>query len=135
MGSKNKTLTGKAMPDKNSRILKPSELIWSLLIGFHLVFQGMALPLHLYVSHSHKEAGSSFRENPQFKADDSHEHEDCPICRLLNTLHTPLAGHPQNPSVFTPLHVKGVSFSFDILPAASPRQYPSRAPPISGFTA
>ena len=117
------------MPRKNNPILNPAELIWSLLIGFHLVFQGMALSLHLYVSHPHEETGPSAGENPHFKADDSHEHEDCIICRVLNTLHHSLAGNAQSPLVFIPFHSEDIFLSFDILTGASPRQYHPRAPP------
>ena len=116
------------MPRKNNPILNPAELIWSLLIGFNLLFQGMALSLHLYVSHSHEEADPSPREIPHFKADDSHEHEDCVICKVLNTLHHSLAGYVQNPLVFIPFHFEDIFLSFDILTGASSRHYRPRAP-------
>lgn len=116
-------------------IRKSVNLIWTFWAGFYLVFQGMALPLHLHFSHHHEEAHGHSTKTPEISHEAPHGHEDCIVCRVLNTLHTTLAGLSPNPCLFTPLQIRDILFYFAVLPGANPRQYPSRAPPpVPGFT-
>jgi len=92
-------------------IRKSVNLIWTFWAGFYIAFQGMALPLHLHFSHHHEEAHGHADKPPELRHEAPHEHEDCIVCRVLNTLHTTLAGGSSFRSL--PLHpVAGPENSF-----------------------
>jgi len=138
------------MPDKNNRACKTAEIILTLLIAFNLVFQGLALSVHLY-SHHYEH---SFSDTPlscnthipcSFHDHNLHEddfflekmapfktgtHEECLICKILNTLHHPFAFNNQKPASFTPFHFEKSNRNYDDFSCGCQQLYNPRAPPL-----
>jgi hypothetical protein len=138
------------MPDKNNRACKTAEIILTLLMAFNLVFQGLALSVHLH-SHHH---GHSFFDTPlscnthiSYRFHDHNHHEDdfslekrspfktgtheaCLICKILNTLHYPFAFNNQSLASFTPFLFEESNLNYDDFNCECQQIYNPRAPPL-----
>ncbi|OGR23743.1 MAG: hypothetical protein A2277_13100 [Desulfobacterales bacterium RIFOXYA12_FULL_46_15] len=101
-------------------------MIWAIV--FNLSFQGLALSLHLLCSHHHShnhETGffvTFHRPEPGIS-------DDCPVCRVMSSLHHSLAVGYLNPAPGFPVHAETVQACTKIFIAWIFQTKHTRAPP------
>jgi len=140
----------KNMPGKHNQVCKTAEIILTLLIAFNLVFQGLAFSVHLHShhhehhffdtplscnihiphtchDHTHHKDDFSMEKRSPFKTG---THEECLICKILNTLHHPFAFNNLKLVSFTPFHFEESNCEFDNFNNECRQIYNPRAPPL-----